>query len=143
MIPSTAILATRLISDLEGSRKLGKSSPENPVRSDVIISKYAKLFEWEINDKSELRDAINYAVVELRKPIGSNGTGYFWCLTSKEIEEYALPYLIGRVQNQYRRIESLKLQRDEMRQIEAKQQSLNFSPIGKLLNETLDLQRVA
>jgi hypothetical protein len=142
MTPTVEELAKRLIEDLAGSRKLNKSSPDNPVKSNVIISKYKELYQWNIQDKSEIRDAISYAVVELKKPIGSNLSGYFYCINSKEIDDYALPHLLSRVQNQYRRIEALKELRDGMRELEANQQSLSFSGIGKILQKELELEKV-
>ena len=92
------MFAGRIADKLRIDRDKGRITPVNPMRGKQIAHDYNKKFGTKHDDIST-RMAVHYARAVLRQPIGSNGDGYYWCMTLQEGDEVEAR-LMARVQEQ-------------------------------------------
>jgi hypothetical protein len=136
MIPTLEQLAKRISTDLFNSRKLAKSSPENPVTSQTMCTAYMALYKWEITDR-ETRAATKF-LIEQKVPIGTTLEGCYWVLNSKEWEP-TINMLMPKFLSIKSKIDLIKEMQSEMA---AKEQGQLDIPLFKTLNNKLELERV-
>ena len=143
MIPTVEILAKQISKDLYNSRKKGNSNPDNPVNAQTMCTAYHALYKWDVTDR-EIREATKYLVEECEPPvpIGTTLQGCYYVLVSDEWQP-TLDMLLPKFLSMKRKIDAINKMRKEMAEKEAHQESLDFSAVGKLLNDKLDLQKVA
>lgn len=136
MIPTLEQLAKQISSDLFNSRKLGKSSPENPVTSDTICKAYKEKYDWDLESR-EIRAATKH-LIEQKIPIGTTLEGCYYVLNSNEWEP-TLSMLLPKFLSMKRKIDSIQEMQQEMKARELGQEQL---PLMKLLNDELNLEKV-
>ena len=136
MIPTLEQLAKQISIDLFNSRKLGKSSPDNPVTSDVICYQYKLKYDWDIESR-EVRAATKF-LIEQKVPIGTTLDGCYYVLNSKEWEptlNMLMPKFLS-IKSKIDLINEMKLE------MAAKEEGQMDLPIMKTLNEKLDLEKI-
>jgi hypothetical protein len=136
MIPDVEILAKQLATDLYGSRKAGKSGPENPVNATKICGAYKVEHDWNVTDR-EIRAATKF-LVEQKVPIGTTLDGCYYVLSSKEWEP-TLSMLLPKFISIKRKIDAIQEMQKEMAAKEAGQEEI---PMMKILTKNLDLERI-
>ena len=136
MIPTLEQLAKQISIDLYNSRKLGKSSPDNPVISDTICKAYKEKYDWEFESR-EVRAATKF-LIEQKVPIGTTLDGCYYVLNSKEWEptlNMLMPKFLS-IKSKIDLINEMKLE------MAAKEEGQMDLPIMKTLNEKLDLEKI-
>lgn len=143
MVPTIENLAKQIAIDLKGSRLSGKSSPEKPVKANVICYQYKLVHDWDIEDR-EIRGATKFLIGQ-KVPIGSTLSGYYYVLNSTEWE-ITLSMLIPKFLSIKQKIDAIKEMQQEMAMKEAHQEEIEFTatdlPIMKILNDKLGLEKV-
>ena len=133
--PSIEELAKRISIDLLNSRKLNKSSPANPVKSQTICTAYKALYDWDIDDR-DIR-ATCYFLVENEVPIGSTLQGYYYVLKSDEWQN-TKDMLLPKFLSMKKKIDSINKMEQEMALKEDGQ-----TEIFRTLDQQLGLEKVA
>lgn len=93
-------VAHRIVAKLKAARASGEIFPGSPVSGDQLAAAYNKRFNTNYTS-AEIRDAIHHARAEESQPIGSNKSGYWWCISQAEWEDTKIR-LLSRIKNQQR-----------------------------------------
>ena len=136
MIPTIENLAKQISTDLFNSRRLWKSSPENPVNAQTICTAYKALYDYDIEDR-EIRAATKL-LIDQKVPIGSTLSGYYYVLKSDEWN-LTLNMLMPKFLSIKSKIDLINEMKFEMAAKEAGQTEI---PLMKTLNNNLDLEKV-
>ena len=131
-------LAPTMALFLKTMRTKGEITPAQPWDASRIISRWHNSYSGQPpNNDKDWREIVHYLRSELGEPIGSNVTGYWYCLSEREWDE-TRKQLLARIKDIQRAADgpSLKFKQDKDKEL------LLNHPVTEAIKEQFNAREV-